>query len=229
MKNLGLANEKKLTPRGQIAIKFPAPGSMVTIKGIELSFEGKLYASLVATFEPVEIAGAVVARASLKSFKWVSDKSYRENYFIKKGMSAEFAGTGSTVGIGSICTLTRQGDIIPFIGTVVNNFECDEFPAPTECPHCGSEVKADEANYYCVNMGCEAKEAARISDFLALIKVKGLAWKSLVTQYTNRGITQVDFMNPERYSFIRDTVAMNGGSVAIWDKISAQLKERLGS
>lgn len=193
-----------MAPKGQIALKFPADGSIVRIKKIEWSSEGGQSIVPVAIFDPVLISDAMVRRASLKSARWLQD---------------------SGVGVGSLVKVVRSGDVIPKIETVISTLE-SKVEFPSICDHCGSSVGYTEpggAHLSCSNEYCFSKEASRINVFLQTVSVKGLAYTSLLP-YTRNGITILDFVAKNSDHLIEISARISA-SVKIMQKVVDQLRE----
>lgn len=230
---LGFTNDKQC-PRGQIALKFPAQGSIVTIREVIWSADGGAHLSPVAIFDPIEIAGAVIRRASLKSYRWMTSRAARlEQYRAEaraKGLpsiAAEqeaiaLAGTAETVGVGSVVKIVRSGDVIPKIEGVVSNLVGDP-RLPTACPCCGSPVEPNGAYLDCSNDECPGKEANRMRRFLEKLRVKGLGQDSLV-EYAEAGVTLLDFFADDGFATVEAKIRAKGDiSMNVWAKIKAQL------
>lgn len=205
MESLGVLNEKQ-KPKGQIALKFPTSVHYTKILDVELSFKGTQDISLVAHIEPVEIDDTTIRKASLKSYRWAIDNK---------------------VSIGSVVGVIKGGDIIPCITEVINtniNSLYVPFPILLKCPHCGGEIKTDDTQLYCENDMCNAKEAARISKFLKIIKVKGLAYKTLL-KYVNVGVGLCHFLAKNWDEIERMIKVDSRISLVIWDRIRKSLEE----
>lgn len=205
LNSLGYVSGDKQCPKGQIALKFPSIGSIVTIKEIEWSSEGAYHLAPVAIFDPVECGGAVIKRAHLKSLQWM-----REN----------------NCGVGTIVELIRSGDVIPKITKVISNLVY-EITIPNVCPVCNSLLIEDGAFLLCSNEMCIAKEAARINKFLSILKIKGLGFKTLL-QYVQSGVRLIDFFNDDsEFSIIENKIKTNSeNSLVIWEKIKQSLIKR---
>lgn len=233
LQKLGLTSDRTC-PKGQIALKFPAQGSRVTIKAIEWSADGGAHLSPVAIFDPIEIAGAIVQRASLKSYRWMTDRTARFAQYrseaIASGMTEiaavsqanDKAGTADTVGIGSVVEVVRSGDVIPKIEAVVMNLLGDTC-IPSACPCCGSEVAPAGAYLDCLNTDCEGKVANQMRRFLTTLGVKGLGQTTLVA-YAEAGVTLLDFFHEDGFVGVEAKITGKDGiSLAVWAKIKAQL------
>lgn len=231
---LGFTTDKDC-PRGQIALKFPAQGSVVTIREVLWSADGGAHLSPVAIFDPVEIAGAVIRRASLKSYRWMTSRQARFDQYRAearaRGASAfeadteanTLAGFMETVGVGSVVKIVRSGDVVPCVMGVVSNLVGDP-KLPEACPCCGSNVEPNGAYLDCVNPDCEGKVANQMRRFLVKLRVKGLGQDTLV-EYAEAGVTLLDFFADDGFATVEQKIRAKGGiSLPIWAKIKAQLE-----
>ena len=196
---LGTSTDR-LKPNGQIALKWQnIETQTVTIKEVEFSQEGGQALTLVARFDPVELSGASISRASLKSYRWVTENN---------------------VGIGSVVEIKRSGDVIPMIISVVSNENATPIPYPKTCPFCGAPISVSGANLQCSSFTCIAKEASRINTFLASYDIKGIGY-ALALEYVRAGITLLDIVSMN-FEKIRNSISERGLSLKVWDKVQAQ-------
>lgn len=193
--------------RGQIAYKFQAQGDYVTIQQVLWSFDGTEFASPVAVFDPIEIGGSTITRASLKSYRWLIENK---------------------VGVGSVLKLVRSGDVIPtFIdGDIKHNPEEQVINLPDRCPHCTAPLIVLGAQLACENDFCLAKEAARINKFFKAVDVKGLAVQTL-RQYTAQGVTLADFFEDDLEKITNKIRANPDISLKVWAKVKKQIEDRV--
>lgn len=209
MESYGIEN--KNCPRGQVALKFPAEGAITTIRSIEWSQDGGAYVVPVAVYDPIEVMGATLQRASLKSMRWMIDNG---------------------VGIGSQIKIVRSGDVIPKIEEVLSNDGAEAINPPTHCNYCEGPISLgtnaytgeQDANLSCANEDCAAKHAYRMNHFLDTLRVKGLGRDSLLS-YANVGVTVADFFQ-ENFNSIEIKIAKDASiSQKIWAKIRTQLEQ----
>lgn len=134
--------------RGQIAYKYQEESEETTLQDIEWSL-GKTGALCpVAIFEPVELAGTTVTRASL------------HNISIMKKLKIQ---------VGSTVTVVKKNEIIPQI------IECDsekfDVDIPEVCPVCGGNAKIIKDNdtevLMCTNTMCRGKLLGRLCTFVS--------------------------------------------------------------
>ncbi|HKL77761.1 MAG TPA: NAD-dependent DNA ligase LigA, partial [Gammaproteobacteria bacterium] len=110
------------SPRWAVAHKFPALEELTRIRDIEASVGRTGAVTPVAHLDPVEVAGATVARASLHNQDEVDRKDVR---------------------IGDWVMIRRAGDVIPEVVKVVLERRPEgtaPYRLPDTCPECGSAV-----------------------------------------------------------------------------------------
>ncbi len=128
-------------PRWAVAYKFPAQQAATVIKAINVNVGRTGALTPWALLEPVQIAGAMISRASLHNPDEVERLDVRE---------------GDTV------IVERAGDVIPHILRVLLDkrpFGAQQFVFPTTCPICGSAAfrPEGEAVARCMNTACPAR------------------------------------------------------------------------
>lgn len=126
-------------PRDAIAFKWADEMAETTLKEIEWSPSRTGLINPVAIFEPVELEGTTVSRASV------------HNLSILKGLK---------LGIGDRIKVYKANMIIPQIAE--NLTGSDNLEIPKYCPVCGGETKISKLNdaetLICPNADCEAKK-----------------------------------------------------------------------
>ncbi|MBQ0146560.1 MAG: NAD-dependent DNA ligase LigA [Lachnospiraceae bacterium] len=133
-------------PRNAIAFKWKDETAETTLKYVEWSPSRTGLINPVAVFEPVEIEGTTVSRASL------------HNISIMEGLE---------IGSGDTITVYKANMIIPQIAENMTRSGVRDIPEV--CPVCGypTEIKSenDVKTLYCINPGCPVK---RIKSFALL-------------------------------------------------------------
>lgn len=135
------------TPRWAVAYKFPPEEKKTVLKEIELNVGRTGKITPVAIFEPIQLAGTSVSRATLHNQDFINEKQ---------------------VNIGDIIIVRKAGDIIPEVLAVSEKGENSHpFKLPNTCPVCGSEVvnNLDEADIRCPNVNCPAQISRSIIHF----------------------------------------------------------------
>ena len=131
-------------PRDSIAFKWQDETKETVLKEIEWSPSRTGLINPVAIFEPVELEGTTVSRASL------------HNVSIMKNMK---------IGIGDHVMVYKANMIIPQIAE--NLTKSGNLEIPCSCPACGGETKIKKLNdvesLYCLNTECPAKKVKAFS------------------------------------------------------------------
>lgn len=152
--------DSTLRPMYQIAWKFQSKIQVTTLTDInyELGATGKY--TPIAIFEPVVFQGATLTRASLGSF------ARMKSLIKEQGMK-----------IGSLINVTRNGDIIPYVKSVVpydGNGELVDIKIPEVCPYCNEPLKDTESNLMCVNEKCRGIIKMKACYYIRSVGVKGI-------------------------------------------------------
>lgn len=151
--DLSLQQEMGFTsraPKWATAFKFDPEEAWTVIEDVEINVGRTGAVTPVAIMKPVSLGGSIVSRASLYNFEELE----------KLGIH-----------IGANARIKKAAEIIPKVIMVVgrNSFK-KQFPTPTHCPSCGSElIKPEgEVNLYCPNQfGCPAQMQAGIEYFVS--------------------------------------------------------------
>ena len=117
-----------------MAFKFKDEAVETTLRDIEWSCGKTETLVPVAIFDPVQIEGTTVARASLHNFKRVRELQ---------------------LGIGDKIGVVKRNMIIPDVAE--NLTRSDNYVMPKICPYCGSATKNDGQDLFCTNADCTGK------------------------------------------------------------------------
>ena len=133
-------------PRWAMAFKFAAEETTTTVRDItwEVGRTGKL--TPIASFDPVELAGATIRHATLNNFDDIQRKR---------------------VGIGSRVFIRRSNDVIPeILSAVEGDVPERQVEKPTVCPACGAHVEHRGVHLYCTNsLSCAPQIAGRLAHY----------------------------------------------------------------
>lgn len=170
-------------PRDSIAFKWQDEVRKTHLKEIEWSPSRTGLINPVAVFEPVELEGTTVSRASV------------HNVSILKGLK---------LGIGDTITVYKANMIIPQIAD--NLTGSGTVPIPDICPVCGGPTKIQRMNdvesLYCVNPDCQAKKIKAFTLFVSrdAMNIDGLSEMTL-EKFIGRGFIReyADLFHLDRY------------------------------
>ena len=179
-------------PRHSIAFKWADELRETTLKEIEWSASRTGLINPVAIFEPVELEGTTVSRASVHNISIV--KSLR-------------------LGIGDRITVYKANMIIPQIAE--NLTGSDTLEIPDICPVCGgrTEIRAvnEVQSLYCTNENCAAKRIKSFTLFVSrdAMNIDGLS-EATLEKLIDRGFVKefADLFHLEQY---REEIAQMEG------------------
>ncbi len=126
-------------PKWAVAFKYPPEEKQTVLKEIEIGVGRTGALTPTAIFDPIQLAGTTVSRATL----------HNQDFITSKGIC-----------IGDTITVRKAGDIIPEVLSVVKHGEnTDVYKMPEFCPSCNSPVfrEEDEAVLRCTNADCPAQ------------------------------------------------------------------------
>ena len=192
-------------PRDAIAFKWADEIKETILKEIEWSPSRTGLINPVAIFEPVELEGTTVSRASV------------HNISVMRALK---------LGIGDKITVYKANMIIPQIAdnlTGSNNVEI-----PCECPVCGrkTEIQAfnDVQTLYCVNPECPVKKVKALTLFVSrdALNMEGLSEATLEKFVTEGFIKDYrDLFRLERYK--EQIVQMEGFGLKSYENLIASI------
>lgn len=179
-------------PRDAIAFKWADELRETTLKEIEWSASRTGLINPVAIFEPVELEGTTVSRASV------------HNISILRGLK---------LGIGDRITVYKANMIIPQIGENLTGSDTVEIPC--QCPVCGGKTEIRQVNevqsLYCTNPECAAKRIKAFTLFVSrdALNMDGLS-EATLEKFIDRGFIHEfsDLFHLERY---RDEIVQMEG------------------
>ena len=170
-------------PRHSIAFKWADELRETTLKEVEWSASRTGLINPVAIFEPVELEGTTVSRASVHNVSIV--KSLR-------------------LGIGDRITVYKANMIIPQIGENLTGSDTLEIPAI--CPVCGQPTEIRQINevqsLYCTNEDCAAKKIKSFTLFVSrdALNIDGLS-EATLEKFIDQGFIKeyADLYHLDRY------------------------------
>ena len=172
-----IEDQKKLgytsrTPKWAIAYKFPAVEVLTKIKNIEFCVGRTGKITPRADLDPVHLAGSIIKSVTLHNEDYVKEKD---------------------IMINDTIVLHKAGDVIPEVVKVLKERRTGieiPFKMIKNCPICNSklEKKETEANYFCPNSNCDARNIEGLIHFSSreTMNIEGFG-ESIVEDFYNEG------------------------------------------
>ena len=188
-------------PRNALAFKWEDEEEKTILREVEWSPSRTGLINPVAIFDPVELEGTVVSRASLHNISYLEDLK---------------------LGIGDEITVYKANMIIPQIGE--NLTKSGKLPIPEHCPACHEETKIvqdkEAKMLYCENPHCPAKRIKQFALFVSrdALNIEGLSEMTL-EKFIGKGFIQ-EF--PDLFSLKehkKEIIAMEGFGQKSYDKL----------
>ena len=152
--------EDAAAPRWAIACKYAPERAVTRLRGIVIQVGRTGVLTPVAEFDPVELGGSTVARATLHNRDEITLRDIR---------------------VGDFIEVEKAGEIIPaVVGVQFERRPADAKPYlfPVRCPSCDVPVdaRAGEAAVRCPNTRCPAQRQRRLEHFASAqaVDIKGL-------------------------------------------------------
>lgn len=186
-----LGNTSKF-PRDSIAFKWKDELADTTLREIEWSASRTGLINPVAIFDPVDIEGSTVSRASVHNVSIVKELK---------------------LGIGDTISVYKANMIIPQIAE--NKTKSGRLEIPDRCPVCGEHTEIKNENgvetLVCVNPGCLAKQIKWFTLFVSrdAMNIEGLSEATIEKLIARRLISEpADLFCVEKYK--EEITAMEG-------------------
>ncbi len=140
-------------PRWACAFKFPPEEVVTSVLNIDVNIGRTGVLTPMAFFEPVEIAGTTVSKATLNNADRLAEKDVR---------------------IGDKVLIRKAGEIIPEVVRVLTEARIgteQAYQFPTHCPSCQKAVVKDGPRTRCPNKDCPAQLERLIEHFVGRDKM----------------------------------------------------------
>jgi len=188
-------------PRNALAFKWEDEEEKTILREVEWSPSRTGLINPVAIFDPVELEGTVVSRASLHNISYLEDLK---------------------LGIGDEITVYKANMIIPQIGE--NLTKSGQLPILERCPACHEETKIvqdkEAKMLYCENPHCPAKRIKQFALFVSrdALNIEGLSEMTL-EKFIGKGFIQEfpDLFSLEEHK--EEIIAMEGFGQKSYDKL----------
>ena len=151
--------EGSKSPNWAMAYKYSDEQKTTMLLSIE-RFVGRTGAiSYVANFEPVELEGTTVTKATLNNASYIASNNIR---------------------IGGEVILQKANQIIPQIVSGYNNANAPIYQAPTTCPQCGNDLDTTSSIVWrCVNPECSTLQSLNFFTGRDFMDIEGLSEATL--------------------------------------------------
>ena len=159
-------------PRHSIAFKWQDETAKTKLREVDWMVSRTGLINPVAVFDPVELEGTIVSRASL------------HNVSILQGLK---------LGLGDTIEVYKANMIIPQVAE--NDTKSNNLAIPNKCPVCGGEAKiienSDVKYLYCMNEFCVAKLIKRLSLFVSrnAMNIDGIS-DAILSKLIDEGIVK---------------------------------------
>lgn len=170
-----LNEQKKLgytarTPKWAIAYKFPAVEVLTKLYDIEFCVGRTGKITPRADLTPVHLAGSIVRSVTLHNEDYINEKE---------------------IMIGDTISIHKAGDVIPEVVEVKKERRTGSeipFKMIDKCPICGTELIKKDANYFCLNTKCDARNIEGLIHFSSrdTMNIEGFG-ESIVEDFYNIG------------------------------------------
>lgn len=194
-----------------IAFKFEDETAETILREIEWSMGRTGQLTPVAIFDPVELDGTVVTRASVHNLSYIKDYD---------------------LNIGDKLKVYKANMIIPQILenlTATENGDKRGVQHPTICPICGGDIRVEQVNdtetIYCNNQKCNGKKLGKFSHYVSkpAMNIDGLSEATLEKFINNGWLTDfTDLYHLNRYD--KEIMRMEGFGKRSYDKLMTAIE-----
>lgn len=147
-------------PAGAIAFKFPPEIAVTTLTGIAFEMSRLGNAVPVFVFQPVQLAGTTVTRATGNNMQWVIESGFA---------------------VGDKIKVQKAGEIIPEVVGIAEKRATEKYTPPDKCPRCDTQLVQTGAHLVCTNLDCPAKEVGRWLNALDKLDIKNVGEATVET------------------------------------------------
>lgn len=189
---INLQDASRARPDRQIAFKFSLEEAVSVLRSVEWSESGATYTP-VAVFDPVELAGTTVQRASLANPDTIRALG---------------------ISIGSHVVVVKRGEIIPKIeGVIEGEGTLSPIDFPEKCSVCGTKLTDDGSRLYCPNKDCSKRILHRLLKWVSVADIRDLGETLIHALFESKVVRSVT----DIYSLTEETLTpffLNEESIA---------------
>ena len=187
-------------PRWSIALKFPAEEVSTKIKDLSFQVGRSGAITPVANFEPVQLAGTTVSRATLHNFDRFEELNIH-NY--------------------DTIVVRKAGEIIPEVVKVIDKLRVkgsEKFLFPIVCPSCGENLQKNikEAATRCVNKNCHSILISQLKHWVSkpAMNIDGLGNKIIEQLFEAKLISNIYDIYNLNYTKLQSLERMGDKSIS---------------
>ena len=187
-------------PRWSIALKFPAEEVSTKIKDLSFQVGRSGAITPVANFEPVQLAGTTVSRATLHNFDRFEELNIH-NY--------------------DTIVVRKAGEIIPEVVKVIDKLRVkgsEKFLFPIVCPSCGENLQKNikEAATRCVNKNCRSILIGQLKHWVSkpAMNIDGLGNKIIEQLFEAKLISNIYDIYNLNYTKLQSLERMGDKSIS---------------
>ena len=159
----------EVRPKKQHAFKWIDISETTILRDVEWSMTGTTLTP-VAIFDPVELEGTTVKRASLSNPYWIERLDLH---------------------IGDTVRVVKRGQIIPKVEEVVSHGAAGKkIELPEVCPICGGKLTLYKSRLTCENPECSGEHFSKTSKWLSVNDVKGFG-PAFLKKYSVKNLTDL--------------------------------------
>lgn len=194
-----------------IAFKFEDETAETVLREIEWSMGRTGQLTPVAIFDPIELDGTIVTRASVHNLSYIKDYD---------------------LNIGDKLKVYKANMIIP---QILENISATErgtkhgVQYPNACPVCGGSIRVEQVNdtesVYCDNPKCNGKKLGKFSHYVSkpAMNIDGLSEATLEKFINNGWLTDfIDLYHLNRYD--KEIMRMEGFGKRSYDKLMTAIE-----
>ncbi|MGN0728454.1 NAD-dependent DNA ligase LigA [Treponema sp.] len=157
-------------PDRQIAFKFSLEEAVSVVRSIEWNESGATYTP-VAVFDPVDLNGTTVKRASLVNPNLIRSLDVR---------------------IGSRVVVVKRGEIIPkIVGVLAGGEDLSPVQFPEVCSCCGTALIDEGTRLFCPNKSCEKRILHRLLKWVSVVDIRDLGETLVTSLFTSRKVRSI--------------------------------------
>lgn len=132
-------------PRWAVAYKFESPQGQTRVLAVDIQVGRTGRITPVARVEPVLVGGTTIQNVTLHNQDYIN--------------ALELA-------VGDTVSVSRRGDVIPAVETVVEKGEGLVWVMPEHCPSCGNSLAKEGAHHFCTTFDCPDRQRGRLYFFV---------------------------------------------------------------